>query len=269
MLEFPVSDYLQVANRFGQIVGSATALKTKDIEPDLLKDSITFLYEETVRLKLSVTHQQLSQMVAELAKKNPDSVTVSGKRMEIKGAALNMDRLSHYVESIYLTLTAELDSMLFKAISRDRNSFIDSSWLRDSPLVSAFPTAFKDLERSGICYALGQSTASVFHSMRALEPALAALAAPFAVSAQYENWQNIINDIESKVRALGQTPKTKQKIEDEKFFGAAVSHLYFIKNAWRNHVAHTRDSYSDDEALRVLQHSREFVDSLCPRLKEV
>jgi hypothetical protein len=267
MLEFPVSDYLQVAIRFGQILG-ASAMHEKKLDANVLKDSLTFLYDETVRLKLSVTHQQLSQMIAEVAKTNPANVKVGENRMEIKGASLDIQRMNHYVESVYATLQAELGSMLFKAIARERNSYVDGSWLHDSSIVAAFPTAAKELERAGICYALGQPTATVFHSMRALEPVLVALAAPFGISAKFENWQNIINDIEAKVRALGQLPKSQQKVDDEKFFGEACSHLYFIKNAWRNHVAHARDSYSDDEGLKVLQHSKEFVESLCPRLKE-
>jgi hypothetical protein len=104
--------------------------------------------------------------------------------------------------------------------------------------------------------------------MRALESGLTALAKPFNVSSAHENWQNIIEQIESAVRALGNQTKSQQKIDDEKFFGAAVSHLYFVKNAWRNHVAHARDNYGDDEALRILQHSQEFIESLCPRLQE-
>ena len=62
--------------------------------------------------------------------------------------------------------------------------------------------------------------------------------------------------------------KSAQKSEDEKFFGAATAHLYFVKNAWRNHVAHTRDSYSDGEALKVMQRTADFVESLCGRLSE-
>jgi hypothetical protein len=104
--------------------------------------------------------------------------------------------------------------------------------------------------------------------MRSLEPALSALAAPFGVSASHDNWQNIIEQIESKARNLGQQPKSQQKIDDETFYGGATSHLYFVKNAWRNHVAHTRDSYSDDEAVKIMQRSLEFVESLCPRLHE-
>src|SRR5260370_37906405 len=105
--------------------------------------------------------------------------------------------------------------------------------------------------------------------MRALEPALTAIAKPFPhISTAHENWQNIIEQIESAVRAIGQQPKSQQKIDDEKFFGAATSHLYFVKNAWRNHAAHARDSYSGDEAVRILTQTLEFIESLSPRFQE-
>lgn len=267
MYEFNAREYVELAHQLGLLLGFVSK---RVPDPNLTGKALRKLLAGSNQLGLTTTREHIWNMIAEIAKDNPDKVKLLPDRSGIvmDDAFIDTERMCHHIEAVCATLNAEIGSILFKAIARERNSYMSSVWLDGSPVSSSFPTSFKELDRAGVCYALGQSTAAVFHAMRALEPSLAALAEPFGVASTHDNWQNIINEIESKIRALGQQQKTQQKIDDEKFFGGAVSHLYFVKNAWRNHVAHTRDSYSDDEALKVIQHSKEFIESLCPRLKE-
>jgi hypothetical protein len=63
-----------------------------------------------------------------------------------------------------------------------------------------------------------------------------------------KNWKNVIDGIEKKIRELegmktGQVKDAKLKAYSE----AAVQFRYF-KDAWRNHVAHLRATYDDDQA---------------------
>ena len=245
--------------------------------PDIrdFSKAIETLLAETNRMGLLVTRDALGEMLLEVVKTNPGSVKMTGegdeRTIHFTDTGLPSERMCHHVEAIYATMKAELGTVLLKAIPREKIQYSNSEWLKHSEIQFKFPMSFKELDRAGVCYSLGQPTASVFHSMRALEPALSALSAlakPFNVPSTHDNWQNIIVQIESAIRCLGQQQKSQQKIDDETFFGAAVSHLYFVKNAWRNHVAHTRDSYSDDEAAKIMQHSLEFMESLCPRLSE-
>jgi hypothetical protein len=278
MLEFSARDYIELTYQIGLHLGSTQQRK---VDGQTAGTLMANLVSETSRLGLAVTKEQVTAMILEIVKQNPSRLSFS---LDAKGllrfAKVGTDdvgtddyvfdpsRLAHYFETIYTTLKAELGTLLFKVIPRERANYSSSAWLKTSPVALKFPTSFQELDRAGTCYALGQPTSSVFHSMRALEPALAALAKPFNVSSAHDNWQNVIQQIEAAVRTLGGQAKSPQKIEDEKFFGGATSHLYFVKNAWRNHVAHTRDSYSDDEAAKVMQHSLEFIESLCPRLQE-
>jgi len=265
MLEFSAAKYISIAHKFGILLGQHTG---KGLAPSEFGDVINDIFSDAKALGLEVTRTHLSSMLLEIMKEQPSKVRLHQNGLiEIKGATLDAARLCHHVESVYKTLCVEMGAILFKAVPMDRKGYADGSWLK-APAISKFPTSLKELERAGQCYALGQPTASVFHSMRALEPGLGALAKPFNVSSAHENWQNVINDIEAKIRSLGNQPKSPQKIDDEKFFGNAISHLYFVKNAWRNHVAHTRESYSDDEALKVLRHSAEFIESLSAKLAE-
>jgi hypothetical protein len=280
MLEFAARDFIEISHRLGLMLGfvkrhsastdPATLQKTLE---DLLQNVFGDLLKNGSNIGLAVTTEQLISLLKEHHENAPEEIKQRNRENIqrgnlVIGGQLDMTRAAYYAETLYSTMRAELSSISFKAIHKERTRFSNATWLNNSVIESKFPTSFKELDRAGTCYALGQPIASVFHSMRALEPALAALATPFGVSASHENWQNIIEQIESKVRNLGQQPKSQQKSDDEKFFGAATSHLYFVKNAWRNHVAHMRDSYSDDEAAKVMQHSLEFIESLCSRLQE-
>jgi plasmid stabilization system protein ParE len=266
MLEFAARDYLELAHQIGLFMGFSCGRK---IEPQELTEGFPKLVEEANRLGLVATREHLAQFVLELVKENPGKAKfLSNGLLQVSDSILATPRLCHHIEAIYTSLRAELDGTLLKAIPREKNMYCGSAWLANTKIPGHFPSSFTELQRAGNCYAFGQPTACVFHSMRALEPCLNSLADHFGISFSQENWQKIIQEIETKVRSLGNQPKSQQKLEDEKFFGNATAELYFVKNAWRNHVVHTRDSYSDDEALRVMQHTVQFVESLCPKLSE-
>jgi hypothetical protein len=269
MLDFSAREYEQISYEFGFVIA------TLRMQPQAMNlgSSIKKLVDETNRLGLLVTREALGEYLLEVVKASkPGTVQISGhgdeRVVNFDDVGLNNERTCHHIEAIYSTLKAELRTTLFKVIPRERSKYNDESWIEGFMIESCFPTSFQELVRGGICYSLGQPTACVFHAMRALEPGLSALAKPFNISASHDNWQNIIDQIEASVRAIGVQPKSVQKIEEEKFFGAATSHLYFVKNAWRNHVAHTRENYSDDQAIRILSRTEEFIESLSTRLKE-
>ena len=269
MLEFAARDYVEIAYQFGEVLATLRTEKPQEFD---LGNAIQTLLAETNRLGLLVTRDALGEFLLEMVKLNPDSVTAIGIGMErtfhFKNIGLNTQRTCYHIENIYSTLKAELRTTLFKVIPKERAKYNDAKWLKSPDLQTKFPLAFRELEHGGICYSLGQPTACVFHAMRALECGLAALAKPFTISSALDNWQTIIEQIEKAVRALGMQSKSQQKSEDEKFYGAATSHLYFVKNAWRNHVSHRLENYSDDDALKILLRTQEFVGSLCERLQE-
>ena len=49
------------------------------------------------------------------------------------------------------------------------------------------------------------------------------------------------------------------------FYSEAASHFFYIKEAWRNHVSHSRTDYDDTEATRVVARVRDFMTALAGR----
>src|SRR5712692_533939 len=209
MLEFAARPYVEISYQFGLMLGN---IGKQNPHAERFGDALSKLLSDASGLGLVVTCEHLGRMAIELIEANPGKMAFEGGKVTFKDISADPQRLCHYIEAVYATMKAELGAVLLKAIPRERTTYNNSEWLKDSPVESKFPTSFKELVRGGVCYSLGQSTGSVFHAMRALEPALSALAQPFNISTAHENWQNIIEQIESAVRGIGQQVKSQQKL---------------------------------------------------------
>jgi hypothetical protein len=139
-------------------------------------------------------------------------------------------------------------------------------------IIKAFPSISGDVIEACECYALDRNSASVFHSMGILQRGLYALAndleVEFKEGIELENWKNIIDRIEAKIRSLEAMKKGKEKDAQLKFYSEAAVQFRYFKDAWRNHVAHQREEYDSDQAHSVLIHVRDFMAQLATRLKE-
>jgi len=147
----------------------------------------------------------------------------------------------------------------------------DQPYLFGELVASKFRSASADIFCAGTCLATAHPTASVFHLMRVLEVGLGAIGKVFNVSIENTNWQNAIDQIESKVRKMHEDAAWKSLPdckEQQKFFSQAASHLGISKDAWRNHTMHSRSKYSDDEAERIFYSVKAFVGTLAEKLSE-
>ncbi len=194
-----------------------------------------------------------------------DQVDRMLKSLKKGTSARNFVGLMHELQN---RIDDELTRKIIYYVESDRVTFCDPGWLVDSPIVASFPTAFKEIQSAGRCYAFGEAPASAFHSMRALEVALGALASHFGVDFQSTNWHPVIEKIESAIRDISKAQKSQQRLDDEKFFGGLGRHFMFLKNGWRNHVMHVREQYGDREARQMLDHVSDLITEMCPRLSE-
>jgi hypothetical protein len=136
----------------------------------------------------------------------------------------------------------------------------------------AFTNASCELLDAGNCLALGQFTASVFHSMRAAEIGVRAMGASlnvkFPFPAELADWQNILDQIDTKIRDMKSLPKGTKKDEDIQFYSEAASQFRWFKDGWRVRVAHARAIYKESDARKVLDHTINFFETLSKRLME-
>jgi len=135
--------------------------------------------------------------------------------------------------------------------------------------VKAFPSIGRDSFGATDCYAMGYNTASVFHCMRILEYGISAVAAELGLSFDIQNWQNIIDQIESKIAEQRKAlPRGTEKNQRLQFLSEAAKEFFYFKDGWRNYVSHNRGDYDDSQALSILDHTRSFMLHLSTQLSE-
>ena len=136
-------------------------------------------------------------------------------------------------------------------------------------VIDAFSSTKNEGEEAAKCYATGRYTACVFHCMRVLETGLRVMAADVGISFDIQNWQNVIDQIESEIRKIGKTlPAGAPKSQRLQRLSEAAAQFTYFKDGWRNHVSHNRSSYDAQQALSILNHTRAFMGSLAVWLKE-
>lgn len=143
-------------------------------------------------------------------------------------------------------------------------------WKDDwAQVLSSFPSAQKDIIASVDLWALGHSTASVFHFMRILEHGLRALAKDLGINFDIQNWQNVIDQIEAAIRQAGKNlPRGQGKIDRLQFLSEAAKEFTYFKDGWRNYVSHNRAIYDEHQASSVLEHVKAFMTVLSSQLSE-
>lgn len=136
-------------------------------------------------------------------------------------------------------------------------------------ILEKFPSADDDILSAVDCWAMDHNTAAVFHMMRVLEHGLRAMAADVGRPFDVQNWQNVIDQIESEVRAEAKTrPASQAKSDRVRFLSEAAKEFLYFKDGWRNHVAHNRTAYDEHQARSVMEHVRQFMTVLSSRLSE-
>jgi hypothetical protein len=213
-----------------------------------IKEMLTALLHQCKALDLSISQELVSQRIINL----PES-------------------LGEY-DCLIDAVRAELKTKLFIFVPPHRSKFYDSEDFLSDKIKQAFPGASKEIDSGCQCYAVGQYTAAVFHSMRAVEIGLRALAialnVTFAFPLEQAEWAVILDQIEPKITEMKQRQKSAEKSNDLKFYSEAGMNFRYFKDGWRVHVAHAREKYDERQALEIITHCQSFFSTLAERLKE-
>lgn len=186
-------------------------------------------------------------------------------------AGLEQQRVAEKLRNIRIVMQNELTERWFIGLSQDVVEIFD----RPEPFFregfAAFPAAQDDMCSACRTYALDQGTACVFHLMRIAELGLRSLARTLKVQIshkgkfcplEYGEWDKIITAIKNKIDPIRKLPAGPNRQAKLEFYSDAADHCTFMKDVWRNNVAHTRKPYSKSESLTVLERVRDFMHFL-------
>jgi hypothetical protein len=144
---------------------------------------------------------------------------------------------------------------------------VEDDW---RPTIASFSPAKADIIAAADCYALGHYTASVFHAMRVLEYGLREMAAAVNLTFDVQQWQTIIEQIESEIREIGNHWRASSLKSDWlSFYSSAAKEFFHFKDGWRNHVSHNKGTYDEPSSRNVLEHVRTFMNHLSTRLSAI
>lgn len=171
----------------------------------------------------------------------------------------------------------EMEDIVFGFIPADKALYFQNKALFGAKVNSSFPSAAKDIEEAGNCYAHGNYTGCVFHLMRALEHPLRALAIKLKVPPPKRNpktplelrtWGSVITAIITAINNRP-NPKTNAEAKLTEFYNKAADQFQFFKDAWRDVVMHTRSKpYGEGEVKDLIKSVETFMQRVSDRLKE-
>ncbi len=182
-------------------------------------------------------------------------------------------------------MESETRKRLFVSIPQDMRDFYAQERIFGKAVYDAFPSGRIDATAAGNCLATGNGTACVFHLMRSVEWGLRALCSHFRLTRikrtkkngrvsftpiDYAEWETMLNQLRPKIDArILKLKRGPEKQREQEYLYPLLEELQGFRDAWRNHVMHTRRNYDVGEATTVFTHVRRFLEALSIRVSEI
>jgi hypothetical protein len=253
-----------------------------------LEDTLNAICHEGKRKHASPAHSTLEFARAELLGLHREA-KVAGLRdianRAVRTASRVADEDHDWNHGELLAEVRQLRESLFAALSRikafrvppERVEYIDlpTAW-HEAGILPWFPDAIYDIEAAGECLAMDLNTASVFHSMRIAEHGLRWLARKLKVKLTdkgkpmpitHATWDKVITGVKNRIAAARAGSAGVKKQNELARLARAVDQCDYMKDIWRNDVAHARREYNSADAKAALDRVRDFMQSLAVMAK--
>jgi len=173
-----------------------------------------------------------------------------------------------------VTVENELSLRVFLAIPPERKQFYDSPRDGWDQAIERFPDCVTDVEEMHRCFSLSRYSASVFHSVQAIEHGLIAAGKWLGVKDPMSGWTAVSNELK-KITGKKYTERTSLESTHFEFIEQLHGTVEALKNAWRNKISHATGrikigaDFSPEVALEIMMASRAFMRRLAVDLPSV
>jgi hypothetical protein len=165
--------------------------------------------------------------------------------------------LGRSLKELENTIRFEMQGCHFFHMDGKAAPFYNQSHLFGMRVTVRFPEMQYDITEAGNCYAMGRSTACVFHLMRIMEIGVQKFGDKLGIQfTDSKDWHNIVDEINKAIKPL------PQRKAETVALSQAAAHLYNVKVGWRNRVMHPHDIYTLEEARALLEHVKAFINNL-------
>lgn len=274
MREYPTENIVHILARMAEIKARVVLFKAVDPQLKLLKrgfdegqitemrgwlsESAKFL----VALEMQSTQKHCEQFAREL------------------NAAMDYDVIETKANLIMQDVKFSLEERKLFVINADRQLFYDNPLLAQEKFRDNWPNANEELIEAGNCFSLDRYTACACHLMRAVEYALRAVELALNIPPdKRDTWGPILAKIkekqgesEHKSKGLANHPSIPQSPEwkaNPKFFEDCWHFIGSVKSSCRDEVFHTKASYNDSQAEKLMHSVRSFLETVSENLNEV
>jgi hypothetical protein len=267
MINFDAGGVLKVVSGLRMLEQSIRSLADhkpdSDVNDPLHPDARTLLLEDLEKLVPYLAKLNTRVSAAAMRELMDD---VKDENSEVGGL-----KIFESVGQLAVTFRRELSLLNTFCIEPNREHFFSPTPGSYAPDFDVkFPTAVYETDEAGKCLALGRSTATVFHLMRAMEISIKAVArclgVPDPTKDHERSWGKILETIKQAIDA-----KTKQgwaNASDKPFFADVYVSLDAVRVAWRNTTMHVENKYTEDEAEQIFLSVRGLMRKLTARLDE-
>jgi HPt (histidine-containing phosphotransfer) domain-containing protein len=167
-------------------------------------------------------------------------------------------RSLRYVETMSASFINAMDDVHVSVLSGESIRYIASTEpLYGEAVEMAFPLSSEDIADAGRSLGYGLNTAVAFHLMRAMELTIQILAAKLGFNNVDKVWGKLLADINEAIMKMA-------KGRDRDAWSECHSHLYHVKQAWRNPTMHPKKTYTDAEAKALFDAVGSFMRHLAP-----
>jgi len=242
-------DFVDLLECTGRVAFLAALLEEKpaDVPGDLAAPTIQRIRELCEKFQLSHALNRLARL----------------DRMD--RAEMSLAALGTEYRVLAESIMDELKPRQFVYVAR--KDLYDAPDLFGADVANKFSKATFHIREAGTCLVLGRGTASVYHSMCVLEVGLDSLSCALGLPFSMKNWNVILNEIEAAITGIGPSSGPSWK-EDKEFYSKAAIEFKYFREAWRNHTAHGRGTFTDADAEKVLGHVKDFMVHLSKKLQE-
>ena len=190
-------------------------------------------------------------------------------------------RLPDLILELRHRISDELEQRLFMYIPASEAEKFEKDDLFGTEVKAQFPAASADVKAVGNCYATGNYTACVFHCMRVVEIGARAMVRGLKVQSHLTDkhrvripvelceWGKLTHALQTEINQLSAGARTDmRKKKKHEFYSHALASFLNFKDAWRNHVSHTREKepYDEFKAMIVMTNTKHFMAHLATRL---
>ena len=234
--------------RLSAYVGRTIQAFDPNQRPDaaLIGNTLRQIDKEAEDLGLSSVSAQIKRINAMVQKCSDDKTS------------LELSKLKVMLEELLNRMEDSLEERVFLSLSATTAALFEQSEpLFGSLVETVFPDLSEDISEAGKCMAVDRNTASVFHLMRVMERCIKIIGVRVTgIDSETKKWGSIEKDIRTYVESL--LPLSPEKA----VFSEMLLHFGLVRAAWRNEVMHPKQTYTREEAQRVYDATKGFVQDL-------